>query len=49
MPTRGSGCRETACKAVVEIAANSEVEGPSPFGDGVLGIERHLFDVGVPK
>ena len=34
-------------KSVVEITAQSQVEGPVSFGDRVLNVESQFFDVGV--
>src|SRR6266852_1409014 len=34
-------------KAILEIAAQTEVESPVAFRDRVLGVKRQLFHVGV--
>ena len=35
------------CQPVVEVAAQAEVERPASLGDGVLQVERELFDVAM--
>ena len=46
MPTRGSACAGDG-DAVVNIAAEPEIEGPVFERDGVLDVQRQLLDVGV--
>ena len=35
-------------ETVIKVAANSEVEVPIAFRDGVLDVERQLFYIGMP-
>ena len=46
MPSRGSGffvCRQ----AIIEIAAQAEIEGPASFRDRVLHVKSQFLHVGV--